>query len=82
MQIYNRFRVIRTVYRVCHKIRMHINEFADVKNEKMLFERFLYNFLPIERGSLKRVYLLAPFAVLSDFKEGTKVTRLRLNKCK
>lgn len=64
MQIYNRFRVICTVYRVCHKMRMHINEFADVKDENMLFKRFLYNLLAIERGSLKRAYLLAPFAVL------------------
>lgn len=82
MQIYNRFRVICTVYRVCHKMRMHINEFADVKNETMLFKRFLYHFLAIACRSLKRAYLLAPFAVLFDLKEGMKVTRLRLNKCK
>lgn len=59
---------------------MHINEYADVKNENMLFKRLLYNFLAIE--SLKRVYLLAPFAALFDLTEGMKVTRLRLNKCK
>lgn len=63
-------------------MRMHINEFADVKDEKMLFKRFLYHFLAIARRSLKRAYLVAPFAVLFDLKEVTKVTRLRLNKCK